>query len=230
MYAFNPSNGELIWKFDCNPKASIYKLGSGGTRSDFVSSPVIYEDRLYIGVGQDPEHKKGVGHLWCIDITKEPANKDKDLSPVDDTFDPKAEVNKNSGLVWHYGGPVAKPKDDERPYYFGRTLSTCAVHDGLTYACEFDGVLHCLDAKTGKQYWEHELGADCWCSPYWVDGKVYIGNEAGEVLIFQHGKEKKLLKTIETGASYVRATPVAVNGIFYLMTENPTRLYAIAAK
>ncbi len=35
-------------------------------------TPVIWENKLYIGVGQDPEHNKGVGHLWCIDITKEP--------------------------------------------------------------------------------------------------------------------------------------------------------------
>ena len=40
------------------------------------------ENKLYIGVGQDPEHDEGVGHLWCIDITKKPTNKDKDLSPA----------------------------------------------------------------------------------------------------------------------------------------------------
>ena len=46
------------------------------------------------------------------------------------TFDPKAPVNKDSGLVWHYGGDSARP-DAGRNYLFGRTLSTCAVHDGL---------------------------------------------------------------------------------------------------
>src|SRR5262249_15823287 len=70
IYAFGPKRGELIWKFDCNPKDSIYSLGGRGTRSDFVSTPIVYEDRLYIGVGQDPEHNEGVGHLWCIDMTK----------------------------------------------------------------------------------------------------------------------------------------------------------------
>ena len=29
-----------------------------------------------------PRAQKGVGHLWCIDITKKPKNKDKDLSPA----------------------------------------------------------------------------------------------------------------------------------------------------
>ena len=25
---------------------------------------------VYVGVGEDPEHGEGVGHLWCIDPTK----------------------------------------------------------------------------------------------------------------------------------------------------------------
>ncbi len=227
IYAFDPRDGTLLWKFDCNPKKSVYILGPEGTKSDFVSTPVVHDNKLYIGVGQDPEHKKGVGHLWCIDITKEPKNKDRDLSPVGDNFDPKAPANRDSGLVWHYGGDA--PEDSERAFIFGRTLSTCSVHDGLVYEAEFDGILHCLDAQTGKQYWEHDMRADTWSSPYWVDGHVYLGNEAGKILVFAHGKEKKLVSTIQMKGK-VRATPVAVNGVLYVITENPCKLWAISKK
>jgi outer membrane protein assembly factor BamB len=229
VYSFRPKTGELIWKFDCNPKKSVYVLGGEGTRNDFVSTPVVWENKLYIGVGQDPEHKKGVGHLWCIDIAREPKNAEKDLSPVKDNFDPKAEVNKDSGLVWHYGGDA--PEDAERPWVFGRTLSTCSVHDGLCYAAEYDGFLHCLDARTGKQYWEHEMKADTWSSPCWVDGKVYQGSENGQVFIFQHHKTKKLLGKVPMGnrVTKLRATPVVANGVLYVTTENPCKLWAIAA-
>jgi len=147
-----------------------------------------------------------------------------DLSPVNDNFDPKAPENKDSGLVWHYGGPT--PKGSDRNYYFGRTMSTCAVHDGLCYTSEYDGWVHCLDAKTGKVLWDHDMGADTWSSPYWVDGKVYIGNEAGEVLVFEHGKTKKEPKVIDVKGK-VRATPIVVNETMYLITENPCKLYAI---
>ena len=58
-------------------------------------------NKVYIGVGQDPEHDEGIGHFWCIDITKK-----GDVSPKEDNFDPKAAVNKNSALVWHYGEPA----------------------------------------------------------------------------------------------------------------------------
>jgi outer membrane protein assembly factor BamB len=229
IYAFHPGSGELIWKFDCNPKKSVYVLGGEGTRNDFIATPVVWEDKLYIGVGQDPEHKKGVGHLWCIDIAREPKNADKDLSPADDNFDPRAEVNKDSGLVWHFGG-TATAEDAERAWVFGRTVSTCAVHDGLCYAAEFDGVLHCLDARTGQKYWEHEMRADTWGSPYWVDGHVYLGNEAGHVLVFEHGKEKKLVGRIDLGRQCrIRGFPVAAHGVLYVATVNPGRLYAIAA-
>jgi hypothetical protein len=58
---------------------------------------------------------------------------------------------------------------------------------------------------------------------------VYVGNENGQVLIFAHGKEKKLLNTVQMRGK-VRATPVVTNGVLYVITENPCRLWAIAAK
>jgi outer membrane protein assembly factor BamB len=179
-------------------------------------------------VGQDPEHKYGVGHMWCIDIAKKPTEPNRDLSPVDDNFNPKADVNKNSGLVWHYGGAVDEKTAEEtgRPYSFGRTISTAAVHDGLVYIADLDGYVYCLDAKTGQKHWEHNCRADIWGSPYWVDGKVYIGNDDGEMYIFKHGKEKELIDTIQMPlGTRIRGTPVAVNGVLFLMTES--HLYAI---
>jgi outer membrane protein assembly factor BamB len=232
MRAFDPKSGELIWKFDCNPKGTVYMLGAGATRNDFVCTPVVWENKLYIGVGQDPEHKKGVGHLWCIDITKTPAKKDKDISPVDNNFDPKAEVNKNSGLVWHFGDFI-KPKPARgRTYRFGRTMSTCSVHDGLCYAADFDGYFYCLDAKTGELQYQEDTKAEIWSSPSWVDGHVYLGNEDGLILVYKHGKKKELVNKIDMNGNdsgaRVRATPVACNGVLYVMSENPCKLWAIS--
>jgi outer membrane protein assembly factor BamB len=236
MYSFEPKTGALLWKFDCNPKSAFYVLGARGTRNDFVCTPVVADGKLYIGVGQDPEHNNGVGHLWCIDITKQPKNPEKDLSPFSDPkdpnpkFDPKDPKNKDSGLVWHYGGEA--PPGSKRRYLFGRTLSTCCVVNGLCFAAEFAGYVHCFDAKTGEQYWEYKMDGDTWCSPSFVDGKVYIGNEQGDVLIFKASKEKPDPKTVSMPGQpcQIRATPVAVNGVLYVLTENPTRMYAVQKK
>jgi outer membrane protein assembly factor BamB len=191
---------------------------------------VVHEDRLYIAVGQDPGHGIGVGHLWCIGITRKPRNKDKDLSPVNDNFNPRAGVNKDSGLVWHHGGPTPRGVKYDRPYLFGRSVSTCAVHGGLLYTGDLDGRVVCLDARTGEKYWEEDTQAHIRSSPYWVDGKVYIGNDNGDIYVFKHGKDKKILQKFEAGAAAVRTSPVAANGTLFVVTENETRLYAIGKK
>src|SRR5262249_53736116 len=86
LHAFEPETGQKLWKFDCNPKkAPRYTLGGKGERSDFIAAPVVYENRIYIGTGQDPEHYEGVGHLYCID----PAGKTGDISPELITKDAK---------------------------------------------------------------------------------------------------------------------------------------------
>jgi outer membrane protein assembly factor BamB len=232
LYALDPKDGKLLWKFDCNPKASTYR-GEGGSKNPIVATPVVHDNRAYVGVGDDPRHDPNVGHLWCIDLVRATVrgklNKERDVSPVKDNFDPKAEVNRHSALAWHHGGPA--PPGGGRRWLFARTLSTCAVHDGLCYAADFDGVLACLDARTGKKYWEHNLGARTWSSPYWVGGHVYVGNEAGNVHVFAHGKTRKLVRRISMGTGVqVRATPVAAGGVLYVVTDNPARLYAIARR
>lgn len=226
LYSYSP-DGKLIWQFDCNPKDAEYELAGKGTRNDFIATPVIYNNRVYIGVGQDPEHETGVGHLWCIDMTKK-----GDVSPELADYSmwpPKTKANPNSALVWHYGGPIqAKDKGKlKRNYYFGRTMSTCAIVDDLVYVAELAGNLHCLDAKTGQPYWEHDTRGNIWSSPYWADGKIYLGTDSNDVFVFAHGKEKKLLAKNEM-IGPVRATPVAANGVLYVISGN--KLFALGKK
>lgn len=221
IHSFDPDTGKLLWTFDCNPPDSKYELAGTGTRSDFIATPVIYDNKVYIGVGQDPEHEFGVGHLWCIDMTKR-GNVSPQIVTDYEVYPPKTKPNPNSALVWHFGGPA--PKGTGRNYLFGRTMSSCAVHDGLCYAAELGGYIHCLDAQTGKLYWTHDTKAQVWSSPSWIDNKVYLGTDDGTVWVFAHGKEKKLLAQNDMESS-VRATPVAAHGVLYVMTEN--KLYAL---
>jgi outer membrane protein assembly factor BamB len=220
LYGLEPKTGELIWKFDCNPKSSKYKPGGGGARNYILATPAVYDNKVYVGVGRDPGNEgAGAGNFWCVDITKT-----GDLSPVGDNFDPKAAVNKKSGLVWHYGGPA---KDADRDYLFGRTLSTCAVHDGLVYVADLDSFVYCFDARTGEKYWEEDLKSAIWGSPLWVDGKVYLGSDDGMVTIFAAGKVKKQVGKVDMDEP-VQSTPVVANGVLYVMTRS--HLYAIGKK
>jgi outer membrane protein assembly factor BamB len=226
LYSFDAPTGKLLWKFDCNPKKSVFKLGGKGDRNFFVATPVIHDGKLYIGVGDEPDNGGGVGHLWCVDVTKEPKNEAKDLSPVGDDFDPKAAANKDSGLVWHFGGKLSpKPEGAEREVAFCRTLSTVAVYDGLVYAADLEGYAYCLDASTGKKYWDFDLQTSTWCSPYYVEGRVLVGADSGELFLFPHGKEKKDPVKIDMDQA-LKTPPVAAGGVLYI--TNGTTLFAVA--
>lgn len=200
LYAFEPKTGKPIWKFDCNPKDAVWQLGGRGTRNNILATPVFHDNRVYIAVGQDPEHGFGVGHLWCIDATK------------------TGDVTE-SGLVWHYGGEAGSGE-----FVFGRSMSTVAIQDNLLFAAELAGFLHCLDLETGKPHWKYDMLASVWGSPYVVDGKVYLGDEDGDVAVFEAKPEMhKLAENLMTNSTY--ATPVAAGGTLYVMQKN--RLYAL---
>ena len=117
-----------------------------------------------------------------------------------------------SGRLWHY----------EK---IRRSISTAAVKDGLIYFADFSGFLHCLDAKTGKPYWVHDMFAAIWGSPMLIDDKVYLGDEDGDVTVLQHGKELKVVAEQNMGSS-VYATVVPANGALFIMNRN--QLYALA--
>src|SRR5690606_32536675 len=84
-----------------------------------------------------------------------------------------------------------------------------------------------LNAKTGKPYWTYDLFAQCWGSPLIVDGKVYVGDEDGDVAVFEHdpsGEAKEPLVEINmTNSAY--STPVVANDVLYI--SNKSTLYAI---
>jgi outer membrane protein assembly factor BamB len=108
-----------------------------------------------------------------------------------------------------------------------RSISTAAVADGLIYIPDFSGFFHCLDAKTGQEYWVHDLTSAVWGSAVVIDGKVYLGNEDGDIVIMQAGKEKKVLATINMGSA-VYGTPVPAHNTLFIMNRN--QLYALAVK
>ncbi len=116
-----------------------------------------------------------------------------------------------TGLLWHY--------DKIR-----RSISTASVHDGLLYYPDFSGFLHCLDARTGKLLWVHETLAAVWSSTLVADGKVYLGDEDGDVVVLQAGREEKLLAEMNMRSS-VYSTPVPANGALFIATRN--RLFAL---
>ena len=119
-----------------------------------------------------------------------------------------------SGLIWH--------NDKVR-----RSISTAAVADGMVYVADFSGYLHCFDADTGQEYWVHDMLAAVWGSPLIVDGRVYLGDEDGDVVALVHGKKKEVLAEMNMGSA-VYGTITPANGA--IIVNNRNQLFSIAAK
>jgi outer membrane protein assembly factor BamB len=68
--------------------------------------------------------------------------------------------------------------------------------------------------------------AAVWGSPLIADGKVYLGDEDGDVVVLQAGRALKKLAETNMGSA-IYSTPVAANGALYIM--NASTLFCIAA-
>jgi len=187
--SFEAKTGKKLWEFDLNPETSVWPK----TRNEVISTPVIYDNVVYIANGQDPEHGEGVGHLYAIDATKR-----GDITPT--------------GRLWHY--------DKIR-----RSISTGALYNGILFYSDFSGFLHALDAKTGKPFWTHDMFAAIWGSPMVIDGKVYLGDEDGDVAVLNADKAMKLIAENNMGSS-VYSTPVPAHGTLFIVNRN--ELFALA--
>jgi outer membrane protein assembly factor BamB len=119
-------------------------------------------------------------------------------------------------VVWHRGGEE-----------FGRTISTVAIDEGLVYAADLSGYLYCLDAQTGELFWKYNAYAAIWGSPFVADGKVYIGDEDGDVAVLKTGKKLEVLQEANMGSA-VYTTPTAADGVLYIASRS--QLFAISEK
>ncbi len=246
VYSFRCDKGdsgkpELLWKFDANPKESRWELGGRGTRNNIIATPVVHDGRVYVAVGQDPEHGEGIGHLWCIDPSRRgdvsaqlavlvsdrnTVIPHKRIQAVDPTQGEVAIDNPNSAVIWHYDRADV---DDDGEFAFEETMhrscGTVAIKNGLLFISDFSGLFHCLNAETGAVNWTYDMLAAAWGSPLIVDGKVYIGDEDGDVAIFRLTAEAhEPLAEINMGNS-VYSTPIVANNVLYI--ANKTHLFAI---
>jgi outer membrane protein assembly factor BamB len=248
----------LLWKFDANPKTSEWRLGGRGTRNNVISMPVIHDGRVYLTVGQDPEHGEGTGHLWCIDPTKrgdvsselavKVVNKKRIPLPhrriqaVNEEAGELAIPNPNSAVIWHFGQTDSNGNGKfDLQEGMHRSISNPAIKNDLLFISDFTGLVHCLNAKTGKLHWTFDMYASIWGSPLIVDNKVYVGDEDGDITIFKlsanpedsfkglpdedfshfYDEAKREIVMPNT----VSMTPIVANGILYICDRS--HLYAI---
>jgi len=250
LYSFDPrgdgkGGSRLWWKFDANAKTAKHILGGRGTRNEIFAPPVIYDGKVYFPMGQDAEHGEGPGCLWCIDPTMRFDG--GDVSPqlvvdgngrpaelprgkvIDEVAGLRAIPNPKSAVVWSYETwPAAAGGKVNFEQSMHRSCAAVVIADDLLYAADFSGLVHCVDARTGRPYWTHDLMAAIWgwnIGLLLVDGKLFVPSEEGIMSVFAHGKEKREIAQ-NTCPRSIHTTPVVAGGILYFATS--THLYAVA--
>jgi outer membrane protein assembly factor BamB len=272
VYSFQADTGKdgkpvPLWKFDINEKEALLELGGQGTKNDIIATPVIYDNKVYFATGQDPEHGEGKGIFWCIDPTKrgDISEKlavkrdapDKPIPPrrVQSVVEEEGEVsvpNPNSGVVWKLteddwdkNGEI-----DDFKEKFHRGIGTAAIKDDLVFVCDFAGQFFCIDAQTGKVNWGYDMLAASWGSPLIAGDKVFVGDEDGDIAMFNVSADPaKAMQKIEMDGEVeyfpinakapdaeskpeevnmknaVYSSPIMANGILFI--ANKDHLFAI---
>lgn len=229
---------EPLWRFDANPKTARFREAGLGNRDYLVAPPVVCGDRVYLTTGCDPQWGEGEGRLWCIDARKRgdlsaelvidaanrPVPPRREVA-VDESAGEKVVPNPNSGVIWLYTGDDLNgdgKRDVEETYH--RALAAPVIAEGLVIAADATGIVHCLDAATGRLLWSHDMFAAVWGTPLVADGKAYVSDEDGDTVVFALSRDKTILAENTLGEP-IYTSPAAVDGILFIATQK--HLFAI---
>ena len=106
-------------------------------------------------------------------------------------------------------------------------VPSCLIKDDLLFLWTYSGIVSCLDAASGKRHWRERVGGSYYCSPVWIDGRLYCTSKTGEVVVIAANKTFKLLAKNPLGEKCF-AIPAIANGVMYQRTQ--TRLLSLGGK
>ncbi|MBN2182011.1 MAG: PQQ-binding-like beta-propeller repeat protein [Sedimentisphaerales bacterium] len=234
ILALNAGTGENIWKQPRETKAKDETL-------DSYSSPILYQNSerselLVVGASCVTSNDLNTGaELWRYEYPEQREGMDRNISsPVTGeglifAVPPRGDLGllaiKSDGrgvlskdnIAWMFNGPSP---DCSTPLYYKGNIYILADRT--------DGILTCLDAKTGRQKWQGKLGGS---SPWWAsvtagDDKLYCISEAAEVVVLAANDEEfKILSRIEMEDKPVQASIAIADGCLFIHTAN--KLYCI---
>ena len=95
---------------------------------------------------------------------------------------------------------------------------------GLLYALMDNGVLTCLDGKTGAEQYRVRLGGNCNSSPIASDGRIYLSNNDGKTFVVRAGTRFELLATNDLGERITASPAISGDDLIY---RTDSHLYLI---
>lgn len=98
------------------------------------------------------------------------------------------------------------------------------------YMASDNGMVTCLDARTGEVKWgpERTVQGTVSSSPILADGRIYLTNEEGVTVVLAAGPQFRMLATNELDGSYTLSSPVTSGSRLFIRTG--THLYCIGSE
>ena len=127
---------------------------------------------------------------------------------------PSGTGTTSAGLAWSKTGR-------------GSYMPTPLAYNGLLYVLANNGVLDAYRIDTGEEVYRQRLthpGSGFSASPVASDGRLYLANEDGEIIVAAAGAEFKLIAS-NTMGEFLMATPAISDGLMYV--RGASTLWAI---
>ena len=96
--------------------------------------------------------------------------------------------------------------------------SSIILINNLLFMAADNGVVSCLDAKTGTTHWIERVGGSCSSSPLHANGLIYLTDETGKTFVFE-AKRKYQLSAVNDLKERTLASSMAYNNSVFIRTE-----------
>jgi outer membrane protein assembly factor BamB len=187
-----------IRAYDPRTGKELWRIG----RSSKITAPTpIFSDDMFVIVsGRAPERP--------VFVVRAGARGDLTL--------PEGKANSEK-IVWSRTGR-------------GSYMPTPLIYNGILYVLANNGLFDAYNLRTGEELYRQRLplvGSGFSASPVASDGKLYLSNEDGEMLVIAAGEKFTHIATNSMG-EMLMATPALSDGVMYVRTS--ASLFAVGRK
>jgi outer membrane protein assembly factor BamB len=231
LLALKADTGEVAWK---TPRAELPSWGTPTVAATAVGPRLVTNASNYIR-GYDPNTGQELWKLGGSSKITAPTPVFADgvfivasgRAPERPIFavraDARGDITPPAGKT--SAGPVVWSRTGRGPY-----MPTPLVYKGIVYVLANNGVFDAYDLASGDEIYRQRLdqvGNGFSASPVAADGKIYLSNEDGDILVVEAGRTFRQLAMNEMG-DLTMATPALSSGVMFVRTA--TSLVAIGKR
>jgi outer membrane protein assembly factor BamB len=173
--------GDKLWEFNTNPEGAVWPKTAGIV----IASPVIWEDKVYVANGQDPESGSGPGNLYAIDAAKR-----GDITQTGLIWR-NGEISRSISSVAIYDGLLFAADTNGILYcldvnngtaywthdMFAGIWASPMVIDGKVYLGTTDGEIVILDASREKNVlFQANMGSSVYSTVVPANGTLFVAS------------------------------------------------------